>query len=116
MTQHDAKTNGHAAKLKGREARPGGRLETLGQAEEREVLKAWKSAGDGMDGPRSGVPATPDDQVAHQLVEAAGQAIERGQKQKGINILKLVVRDYRESKEAALARAALDQLEKGKGR
>src|SRR4051812_30806424 len=88
------------------------KLQRIPPAEERDILKQWRRIEDGMDGPRGGVPATPDDPVANLLLEAAGQAIGHGQVQKGVNILKLVVRDYRESQEAALARSALDQLAK----
>lgn len=84
-------------------------LEKISARKQREVLKRW-AASDGMDGPRGGVPETPDDPVAHLLVEAAGQAIARGQARQGVAILKLVVSEYRESQEAALARAALDHL------
>lgn len=104
MTQHEP-TNGHAAKLKQPASRPADRLESLSRAEERQVLKAWNASVEGMDGPRGGVPVVPDDPVAHLLVEAAGQAIERGQTQNGIHILKLVVSDYGQSQEAALGTA-----------
>ena len=63
-----------------------------------------------MDGPRGLLPDKPDDPVAHTLLEAAGTAIERGEWQRGINILNLVVRDYRQSQEAACARTVIDRL------
>lgn len=92
------------------------RLVDIDAAEQRDVLKLWQATSNGMDGPRGSVPEKPDDPVANLLVEAAGVAIGRGQVQRGVNILQLVVRDYRESQEAALARAALDQLAKGRSR
>jgi hypothetical protein len=98
------------------QARDNGRLMPVDPAAKREVLELWKLADDGMNGPRGGVPEKPDDPVANLLLEAAGQAIQRGQVQRGVTILKLVVKDYRQSQEAALARAALDQLAKSRGR
>jgi hypothetical protein len=92
------------------------RLIAVDATEQRDLLKPWQANSNGMDGPCGGVPEKPDDQVANLLLEAAGTAIGRGQVQRGVNILQLVVRDYRESQEAALARAALDQLAKGKCR
>jgi hypothetical protein len=80
-------------------------------AEEQKVLSLWRIADNGMDGPRSTtVPERPDDPVAYKLLDAAGDAWERGDRQRSVNILKLVVRDYRQSQEAALARAAIDNL------
>lgn len=90
------------------------KLVGVAAAEQRDVLKLWQATSNGMDGPRGGVPEKPDDPVANLLVEAAGVAIGRGQVQHGVTILQLVVRDYRRSQEAALARAALDQLAKGR--
>jgi hypothetical protein len=80
-------------------------------AEQREALRLWRLTDDGMDGPRSSVVAErPDDPVAYKLLEAADAAMSRGDWQRGLNILRLVVRDYRRSQEAALARSAIDHL------
>jgi hypothetical protein len=38
--------------------------------------------------------------VAYKLLDAAGDAMGRGDWQKGVNILRLVVKDYRHSQEA----------------
>src|SRR5262245_17706939 len=78
--------------------------------EQHEILNRWRAAGNGMDGPRGGVPSKPDDPVAYTLLEAADQVMSLGDLQRGVNILRLVVRDYRESQEAALARTVLDRL------
>ncbi len=69
-----------------------------------------------MDGPRGLLPGQPDDPVAHTLLAAAGMAIGQGDRQRGVNILKLVVRDYRQSQEAACAPQHLDHLAAGRGR
>jgi hypothetical protein len=88
---------------------PNGKLLPLTAAESREVMQRFDAA-DAMTGPRGLLPEQPDDAVAHTLLSAAGMAIERGDRQKGIAILKLVARDYRRSAEAACARSALDNL------
>ena len=79
-------------------------------ADEREVLRSWQMMDDGLNGPRGLLPDRSDDQVAHKLLDAAGDAMNRGDWQRGVNILKLVVRDYRHSQEAACARSAIDRL------
>ena len=79
-------------------------------AEGREALRLWQIADDGMDGPRGQLPPQPDDPVASILLGAAGAAMNRGDMQRGVNILKLVVRDYRHSQEAACARTVIDRL------
>jgi hypothetical protein len=87
-----------------------GKLTERSPAENQEVLKLWRQADSGMDGPRGLLPDKPDDLVAHKLLEAANTAMERGEWQRGVNILKLVVRDYRQSQEAACARTVIDRL------
>ena len=62
------------------------------------------------------MPERADDAVAYKLLDAAGDAIGRGDVRKGVNILTLVTRDYRHSQEAAFARTVLDRLEHGRGR
>jgi hypothetical protein len=43
--------------------------------------------------------------------------MERGDWQRGVNILRLVVKDYRQSQEAACARSVIDRLaERASGR
>jgi hypothetical protein len=79
-------------------------------AEQRQALKLWQDADNGMNGPRGPLPEQPDDMVANLLLSAAGHAHNRGDTQKTANILKLVARDYRHSAEAAYARTALDAL------
>lgn len=70
-----------------------------------------------MDGERGGLPERPDDPVAYKLLDAAGDAFGQGRWQQGVNILRLVVRDYRHSQEAACARQVIDRLaSEGKGR
>lgn len=93
-----------------------GTLSTPGEAEGREGLRLWQRHVSGMDGPRGGVPERPDDPVAYKLVDAAGDAIGRGNWQQGVNILRLVVKDYRQSQEAALARRVIDRLSERDGR
>ena len=78
--------------------------------EKREVMQHWRMAESGMAGPRITKLDEPDDLVAHRLLEAADQAMSRGDWQRGVNILRLVVRDYRQSQEAALARTVIDRL------
>jgi hypothetical protein len=94
-----------------------GRLIRPTAAEQRHVMDLWRLADSGMEGPRSSVvPDPPDDPVAYKLLEAADAAMERGDWRRGVNILKLVVRDYRQSREAALARQAIDELAARRGR
>ncbi len=73
-----------------------------------------------MDGPRGLLPEQPDNPVAYKLLEAAGEAMERGEWKGGLTILRLVVKEYRESKEAACARGSvidrLTEISGGKGR
>ena len=78
--------------------------------EQREVMRQWRRVESGMDGERGQLPERPDDPVAFRLLEAAGEAINRGDWQKGTNILRLVVKDYRSSQEAAFARSVIDRL------
>ncbi len=87
-----------------------GTLAPLEDAEHREVMRRWQRSESSMDGERGGLPETPDDAVAHKLLEAAGDAMGRGDWQQGVNILKLIVRDYRQSQEAACARRVIDRL------
>jgi hypothetical protein len=61
------------------------------------------------------MPKRPDDAVAYKLLDAAGDAMERGDWQRGVNILRLVVRDYRQSQEAACAHTVIDRLAESKG-
>lgn len=79
-------------------------------AEHREVMKQWEATDSGMNGPRGLLPDQPDNPIAYKLLDAAGEAMERGEWQLGINILRLVVRDYRQSQEAACARQVIDRL------
>jgi hypothetical protein len=79
-------------------------------ADERQVMSDWRRVDSGMAGPRGGMPENPDDAVAYRLIEAANAAMERGDWQRGVNILRLVIRDYRQSHEAALARTVIDRL------
>lgn len=79
-------------------------------AEQRDVMRRWRQMETGMDGPRGLLPDKPDNLVAYKLLDAAGEAMERGDWQKGINILRLVVKDYRQSQEAACARQVIDRL------
>jgi hypothetical protein len=81
-----------------------------GEAEQREVMRHWQRAESNMDGERGGLPETPDDPVAHKLLDAAGDAMGRGDWQQGVNILRLVVKDYRQSREAACACRVIDRL------
>ena len=87
-----------------------GRLTRPKPALEREALRYWRMIDSGMAGPRGPLPGQPDDLVAYRLLDAAGMALERGDGQRGVNILRLLIRDYRQSREAAVARAAIDQL------
>lgn len=88
-----------------------GKLTRPTPGEERDALRLWRLADDGMNGPRSSVvPQRPDDMVAYRLLEAADSAMVRGDWQRGVNILRLVVRDYRQSQEAAVARSVIDNL------
>jgi hypothetical protein len=48
--------------------------------------------------------------ACRKLLDAAGTAMNRGDWQRGVNILKPVIRDYRQSQEAACARSVMDQL------
>lgn len=79
-------------------------------AEQRGVMRMWQRAESGMDGERGQLPEQLNDPVAYKLLEAAGDAMERGDWQRGVNILRLVVRDYRQSQEAACARTVIDRL------
>ena len=79
-------------------------------AEGREVMRQWEATESGMDGPRGLLPDQPDNPVAYKLLDAAGEAMERGEWQHGVNILRLVVKDYRQSQEAACARQVIDRL------
>ncbi len=87
-----------------------GTLAQPGEAEQREAMRRWRRAESGMDGERAGLPETPDDPVAHKLLDAAGDAMGRGDWQQGVNILRLIVKDYRKSQEAACARRVIDRL------
>lgn len=80
-------------------------------AEQREVMRRWRAIDSGMDGPRGLLPEQPDNPIAYKLLDAAAEAMERGEWQHGINILRLVVRDYRQSQEAACARQVIDRLQ-----
>lgn len=77
---------------------------------ERDALRQWRRIESDQAGPRGGMPRRPDDVVAYLLLEAAEAAEERGERQHSINILKLVIRDYRQSQEAAFARSVIDKL------
>ncbi len=95
----------------------GVRLTPITAARQREVTQLWQRSENGMDGVRSGLPEQPDDLVAYKLLDAAGDAITRGDWQQATNILRLVVKDYRQSQEAACARTVIDRLsESAKGR
>jgi hypothetical protein len=83
--------------------------------EQREVMTHWRRVESGMDGERGQLPETPDDAVAYKLLEAADDAMSRGDWQKGVNILRLIVKDYRQSQEAACARSVIDRLAKEAG-
>lgn len=76
----------------------------------REVMRTWRQIDSGMDGPRGLLPEQPDNPVAYKLLEAAGEAMGRGEWKGGLTILRLVVKEYRESKEAACARSVIDRL------
>lgn len=86
------------------------RLTHPDDAEQWEVMRLWQRAESGMDGERAGLPDKPDDPVAYKLLDAAGDAMGRGDWQRGVNILRLVVKDYRQSQEAACARTVIDRL------
>jgi hypothetical protein len=73
-------------------------------------MRHWRMIESGVAGPRITKLEKPDDPVAHHLIEAADQAMSRGDWQRGVNILRLVVRDYCQSQEAALARTVIDRL------
>lgn len=75
-------------------------------------MEQWRSVESGLTGDRIPQLDKPDDPVAYKLVDAAGEAIAQGRLQAGINILRLVVKDYPLSQEAALSRQALDQIRK----
>lgn len=86
-------------------------------AENRRALRLWTQTVAGTEGRRGGMPERPDDAVAYRLLEAAGQAFGRGERQKSVHIIELVARDYPQSKEAAFARTVLDRLrERQEGR
>jgi hypothetical protein len=87
-----------------------GRLIQPTADEQREAMRQWRRLESGMDGKRGELPEKPDDAVAYKLLDAAGDAMERGHWQQGINILRLVVKDYRQSQEAACARRVIDRL------
>lgn len=90
--------------------RDSGTLTDLTARQEREVMHRWRKQ-TGMDGPRRTADIeTPDDPVAFKLLDAAGDAIGKGEVRQGVGILKLVAKVYRDSQEAALARQALDRL------
>lgn len=84
-------------------------------AEQREVMRRWQQVNSGTDGERGVLPTRPDDAVAYLLLEAAEGALGRGDWQKGANILRLVVKDYRQSQEAAFARRVIDRLAERSG-
>lgn len=90
--------------------RRSGTLIPLDAAEEQEILRRWRRMECGMDGERGGLPEQPDDPIAHRLLDIAGEAMSRGEWQKGVNILRLVVKDYRHYQEAACARRVIDRL------
>jgi hypothetical protein len=71
-----------------------GMLKPLTRAEHREVIGQWRRIASSTDGERITHLDTPDDPVAYRLLDAAGEAIARGQVQNGVNILMLVARDY----------------------
>lgn len=94
---------------------PGPRGATLTEAtadEQRQALGQWRRIESGIDGRRISELAATDDPVAHKLLDAAGDAIAGARIVEGLNILRLIVRDYRQSQEAALARQAIDQIRK----
>ena len=92
-------------------------LQPLAAAEEREVMRRWHRQESGMDGERGLLPERPDDAVAYKLLDAAGIAMQRGDWKQGVTILKLVVKEFRHSQEAACARTVIDRLtEKESGR
>ncbi len=92
-----------------------GGLVPLSCTVEREVFRRSLDLACGRDGERCGLPDQPDDIAAFKLLDAAGISIERGHRQKAINIPRLVVKNYRESKEAACARRVLDRLSERAG-
>lgn len=88
--------------------RDDGRLIEPSPEEQREAVSQWQQ----MTGKRIVTLDRPDDPIAYKLLDAAGEAIARRQVQAGIDILQVVVKDFGESQEAALARQALDQIRK----
>ena len=78
--------------------------------EQREVIRQWRRVECSLDGERGGLPDQPDDPVAYKLLEAADEVMQRGDWQKGVNVLRLVVKDYRHSQEAAFARSVIDRM------
>lgn len=85
-------------------------LKPLEPIEQREVLRTWSRSAESRAGERGPLPATPDDQVAHALLNAAGIAIGEGRWQRGLRILRLTTEDYPHSQEAACARTVIDRL------
>ena len=70
-----------------------GKLTELTAEKQREVMHRLAGA-KRHDGPRSKLPDTPDDPVAYKLLDAAGDAIGKGQLRQGIAILKLVADQF----------------------
>ena len=90
--------------------RDSGRLLPLGDTEHREVMRRWQGEVSGMGGARGQLPETPDDPVAHKLLDAAGEAMNRGDWRQGVEILQLVVKAFQHTQEAACARTVIDRL------
>ena len=93
-----------------------GTLRTLERAERLQEVEGWQAIISQMEGPRGGMPERPDDPVAWKPLDAAGDAIGRRDWQRGVNILRLVIRDYRHSQEAAFARTVLERIDQMRGR
>ncbi len=68
-----------------------------------------------MDGERGQLPETPDDPVAYKLLDAAGVALDRGEWREGMQILRLIVKAFRHTQEAACARTVIDRLSERTG-
>lgn len=78
---------------------------------QREVLNQWRRIATYTGGERITELGDPDDPVAHRSLDAAGDALGLGRLQEGLDkILRLVVRDYRHSREAAFARQVIGQI------